>query len=263
MLYERKNPLNVFGSQVQHTSLGAPVGVSMSSQLMELLRDITAQINLRDAGVLTPWASRVGDLEWREIKPDTNIATFEITDKDIQLIQETVLFGQRLPFVGVLSGQYLSESELDKVLTDSPYEWYETIAVYRQDDSNPVPPILFFYWLKSRTEDELVRGTKKTAEQAANGMFGRLVYAQQVPVASSTLRQPPAISFAEAFGIQEPDPLAPEPTVVTTRVPTTVNPEPEKETVQQATVTQYALPVLLGLGVAVSTAYLFRKAGIK
>src|SRR5690606_12020973 len=135
MLYERKNPLNVFGSQVQHTSLGAPVGVSMSSQLMELLRDITAQINFRDAGVLTPWASRVGDLEWREIKPDTNISTFEITDKDIQLIQETVLFGQRLPFVGVLSGQYLSESELDKVLTDSPYEWYETIAVYRQDDS--------------------------------------------------------------------------------------------------------------------------------
>jgi hypothetical protein len=263
MLYESKKPLNTFGSQAKHTSLGAPEGVAMSTQLAELLRDLTSQVGLRDAGVLTPWGARKSDLDWQEVKPDTNIATFEITDRDIQTARDTVLFGQQLPFLGVLSGHLQSSSELQSILDGSPYEWYETLAVYRQDDKNSVPNILFFHWLKARPEDQIGR-TSKSMDAVASEMFGRLLFAQQVPLEGSTIRSAPAVSFSQAFNTQEPDPLAPEPVTIEPLPSlqptiTTTNPTPVEPAKTQPK--ELVLPILVGFFVAASTVYVLRKAG--
>lgn len=203
MNFEKFEPLNVFGSQAQFSSLGAPPGAAISPQVAELLRDLTTSLGLPDAGVVTPWAGRLGDLEWKEIvSPDTNIATFELTDAKIAEATE-VLFGQPLPFVTVLTGELQAVSELHRILEESPYELFETQAVYRQDDSDPVPRILFLHWLRVKDVPDIPR-TAKNMNLVASDMHGQLRFSQQVPVGTSTIRpNPPAISFQEALAAQE------------------------------------------------------------
>jgi hypothetical protein len=151
---------------------------------------------------------------------------------------------------------------LQAILDGSPYEWYETLAVYRQDDKNPVPNILFFHWLKARPEDQIGR-TSKSMDAVASE-FGRLLFAQQVPLEGSTIRSAPAVSFSQAFNIQEPDPLAPEPVTIEPLPSlqptiTTTNPTPVEPAKTQPK--ELVLPILVGFFVAASTVYVLRKAG--
>lgn len=268
MPYEISKQRKSLGSALPYDGVGVPWGVPLSTQLAEMLRDLTGQLRLPEMGVLTPWATRISDLQWKEItKPDTNIATFRIDDAAIQAAQQTVLFGQRLPFLTVLTGQLQNNAELERILDGSMYELFETQAVYRQDDSNAVPNILFLHWLRVLPEEQIPR-SPKAMNQVASDMFGQLLYSQQVPVESSTLRAAPSISFAQAFGVQEPDPLfqpqvLPAPTAVQTLPPSSSMPSASPQT--QASVAPgggLMLPLLFGVVSAVSTAY-FAKRWLK
>lgn len=265
MLYEISKPLRSLGSTVPFEGIGAPFGVSLSNQLAELLRDITGQLALPEMGVLTPWATRKGDLQWTEIsKPDTNIATFRIDDAAIKEAQNTVLFGQRLPFLTVLTGQLQTTTELKSILDGSMYELFETQAVYRQDDQDAIPNILFLHWLRVLPEDQIPRSSK-SMNQVAGEMLGQLLYSQQVPVESSTTRAAPAITFAQAFGVQEPDPIF-QPTVTTPVVPSSVPPASTTSAPVQTTSQagmglsgSMILPILCGVVSAVSTVYVMKR----
>lgn len=262
MPYEISKQRKSLGSALVYEGVGVPWGVPLSTQLAEMLRDLTGQLGLQEMGVLTPWATREGDLKWKEIsKPDTNIATFRIDDAAIQAAQQMVLFGQRLPFLTVLTGHLQNTAELEAILDGSMYELFETQAVYRQDDSDAVPNILFLHWLRVLPEDQIPR-TPKAMNKVASDMRGQLLYSQQVPVEASTLRAAPAVSFSQAFGVQEPDPLF-QPQVLP---PTSVQPLPSTSTTvpaqNQASVASggnLMLPLLFGVVSAVSTAYLAKR----
>ncbi len=263
MPYEISKQRKSLGSALPMDSVGVPWGVSLSTQLAEMLGDLTGQLGLVEIGVLTPWATRKSDLKWQEItKPDTNIATFRIDDAGIQAAQQTVLFGQRLPFVTVLTGQLQTTTELEQSLNGSMYELYETQAVYRQDDSEEVPNVLFLHWLRVLPEDQMPR-SPKGLDKVASEMHGQLSYSQQVPVESTTLRAPPAVTFAQAFGVQEPDPLF-QPTVMTStpvmqQVPS-VPADLQPGQVTSANVGGGILvPLLIGVVSAVSTVYVVKR----
>jgi hypothetical protein len=176
-------------------------------QVAELLRDIALQLNLPEAGVVTPWATRKSDLDWQEISnPDTNIAMFGITDAKIQEAS-VVLFGQPIPFVTVFTDSPLTISDIERIAEDSNYDLFETQAVYSQADSDPIPKIQFVHWFRVKDiSDQLTRSSKRM-EAVAQEMRGTLLFSQQVPVGNSTIRQPPGISFEDAFDLQQQTPI--------------------------------------------------------
>lgn len=205
MNFEHFTPIKPLGSTVSFSALGVPPGVSVQPQLAELLRDVTEALSLPEAGIVTPWAGRQGDLAWKEIQtPDTNVALFQLTDAKIAEASN-VLFGAPLPFVAVFTDSLLSISELERIAEDSPYDLFETQAVYRQSDQQPVPKVFFLHWLRVKDEPDIPRDAKNM-DLVAQQMRGKLVFGQQVPVEGSTIRQPPSVSFEEAFRT-EPEPV--------------------------------------------------------
>lgn len=267
MPYEISKQRKSLGSALQFSGVGVPWGVSLSTQFAEMLNDLAGQLGLAEMGVLTPWATRTSDLQWQEItKPDTNIATFRIDDAGIQTAQEMVLFGQRLPFLTVLTGQLQTITELEQILDGSMYELYETQAVYRQDDSAAVPNVLFLHWVRVLPEEQISRSSK-SMNKVASEMHGQLLYSQQVPVEATTLRAPPSVPFAQAFGVQEPDPLF-QPTVlpapsVQPMPSQSPSPSPSPSMLSTNSATSVGggmvLSIVIGVLSAVSTAYVVKR----
>lgn len=198
-LYEKSTSHSPLGKSVRMNAVGAPSGTSMSPQLLELLRDLPDQLGLPKVGLSTPWAGRISDLDWQEInKPDTNVQTFSLLDTDLLRAQQT-LFGQPLPFVVIKTLKPVPRSTIETALIGSPYEFFETQAVYRQDDPNPIPRIEFLHWVRRRPLDE--EGGKPMVK-VADQVGGDLQYGQQVPVENTTFREPPAVPFQQAFDAQ-------------------------------------------------------------
>lgn len=253
-LYESTTPLNAFGSQVEHKAIGAPPGTSMEQQMAELLRDLPQQLSLPGVGISTPWAGRTGDMEWKEIsQPDTNVQTFLIRDEDLRNVDQ-VLFGQPIPFLVIKTLDPVTRAKLESALLGSAYEMFETQAVYRQDDPNPVPRIEFFNWVRRVPLEE--EGSKSMQQVAAEA-GGDLLYGQQVPVEGTTSREPPAISFQQAFDQQFLAPTEPMPADVPAE-----DPEPGQQAPVPRSPAQMPFwgPLLVAGAVATATVVLARGA---
>lgn len=250
MNFEHYTPMGKFGSVSDFSALGVPPGASVQPQVAELLRDVAEALGLPKAGVVTPWAGREGDLAWKEItSPDTNVALFQITDAKIAEATD-VLFGTPLPFVVVLTKAPASIPELQRVVRDSPYDLFETQAVYRQDDTQPVPDIYYLHWLRVKDVADIPRDAK-SMDIVAQDMRGDLMFGQQVPVESSTVREAPAISFEDALQTDVSEP------VEDTEPPVQETPsQPPEVSVQK---TSWVGPIAVGAGVLAATIAIGRK----
>lgn len=244
MIYELQNSIEPLGSAVQQRNLAAPPGTSMELQLVELLKNFPVDLALPQVTVVTPWADRQSDLDWQEItKPDTNISLFSIDDAKIKRATE-VNFGQPLPFVTVFSDRVKPLVEVSESLSESPYELYQTHAVYRQDDGAVVPKIHYLYWLRRRPAE--AGKTPKSMDQVAKELLGYLTFSQQVPVEGTSLRSAPDVSFQEALETEK-TPVQPVPPV---------QPEPEPLPVVQSEVRpayQWLGLLLVGAATAAGT----------
>lgn len=221
-LYEPHVPTQSRGSVLGYASLGSPPGVLLPATLETLLQDLVGTLGWTSAGVYTPWAMRSGDAVWVDIgSPETNIATFAINEAAVKQAQQ-VLFGTQLPFVLVLTSNLQPITKLQEILEDAPYDLFQTQAVYNQADSKTVPTVSYVHWLRAKDVDEQPRYPKSLDTVAAEMGAGRLMYGQQVPVETSTLRTPP-VSFSTVLAQQSAPPVVSPgwPTTTTPTVPTT------------------------------------------
>jgi hypothetical protein len=222
MIYEQSRALNTFGPQVEFNALAAPASVAVSPVMGELLRNLTDQLGLKQVAVYTPWATQQGDLDWQEIsRPDTNVAVFAINDPEVNKASE-LMFGAPLPFLTILTPHLITRGEAEAMLLGSPYEFYETQAVYNQGDSKVVPSIKFLHWVRRL---DIGEGGNKSMSAVADSLHGLLMFAQQVPVEGSTIREIPPTSFDEALRTQL-GPIAPEPGPIPGPGPVPVPPSP-------------------------------------
>lgn len=197
MLYERIGQVSPLGINRSFDAVGVAPGASVSAEFLELLRDIPSLLQLPQVGVSTPWAGQVSDFEWKEIhNPDTNIQTFSIRDNDLANAA-TKLFGNAFPFLILKTLDPVPVTVLKLALSTTGYELFETQAVYRQDDPNPVPRIEFFHWIRFKNE-----GGGLFLEAIAQGLSADLLYGQQVPVGPTTVRSKPVMPFIQAFNAQ-------------------------------------------------------------
>src|SRR5260221_9345263 len=179
-------------------SVPAPPGTSLGQMAAQgLFAEISDALHLTPLGIFTPWASRTGDLDWEEIPhPDTNVMAWALTDDQIAAAQQ-VTFGAPIPFVAVLSKRAMTATAVASMWEGTAYSPYETQAVYRQDDREPVPTIYYLHWGERIDMAALPKRVLAIGPRAAD-MGGALVFAAQIPSQGSTTRPAPSVSYASA-----------------------------------------------------------------
>jgi hypothetical protein len=229
----------------------APPGTSLGQMdAASLFSEIVSALQLRPLGLVTPWATRKGDLEWEEIiNPDTNIQLWGLTDGQINAATQ-VTFGSPLPFVVVVTRLPLTTSDVAKMWEGTAYAPYETQAVYRQDDAKPVPTMYFAHWGERIDISKLPQKTL-AIEPRAKAVGGDLVFAAQVPVSRSDHNPPPG-TFRQAYDIQ----------LATTGYAAAKPPAPGPQPIPLAPAPDEPLrlgvPIALGLGAAALGFFLWR-----
>lgn len=230
----------------------APAGTSLGqTDVASILAEVATALSLNPVGIYTPWATRTGDLTWEEIKnPDTNIALYQITDDQVNAVPQ-ITFGSPLPFVGIVTKNPLTETQVAAMWDGTAYEPYQTQAIYRLDDAKDVPTLYFLHWGSRIDSDSPLQRSLAIGPKAASAN-GSMVFAAQVPFTPSTARSgPPPLSFNDALTSQMAAASAP----AQAQIPVTAPAAPAAPVATAAPTARSNVPVALavgaGLGVAV------------
>ncbi len=195
-MFERSKPQQVFGSYIEQESLPLPEGQSLSQGLLDNISELPEELRLQLVGLVTPWAKQKDDSEWEEVvAPKWNIEISNIQESQVRQAFHK-LHGQPLPYLGILSKHLPTRTEIEDALAGTDYEFYETIAVYSQKDSQHVPDIRFFHWISSKALGERKFHSLSVAVRA---LQGALVFAERVPYLTTSTRGHPAINFNSAI----------------------------------------------------------------
>ena len=141
--------------------------------------------NAPKVGVFTPWAEQKSDMVWEEITPDTNVALFELGP----VLGLLGSLGMGHPgYVAILTTTPLTSGMAKAVYAGTPYKLDSVQAVYAQI-SGGAEKMAFLYWGTQRDPSDGAGGPGDLATAAAS-VAGRLVFAQQLAIGSSSVRPP-------------------------------------------------------------------------
>jgi hypothetical protein len=186
----------------------APPGTVLPPGLpgLEMFGSIVQALGLKEVGLYTPWAARESGVEWEEVDqpPDTNVVAFSVNQQALNAAQ-SVTFGQPLPFIAIITSGMPTPSQVESAFDLSPYTFYQTQAVYRQDDKAAVPRIYLMHWGEYRKPGDAMFN-KGSIDQAAAKLAGASVYASQVDYKTTAQRTPPSQPFATVIGQAGPAP---------------------------------------------------------
>lgn len=199
-MFEGSRPHQVFGSVVE-SALPLPSGQSLSPALLQAVSDLPIQLNLKEIGHITPWAIQFGGIGWEAVdRPSENLRLYQMPPEKIRE-GFNKLFGQPIPYLGIITRSLPTQAEIERALSGTDYELYETQAAYSQADRKDTPDILFFHWVSLRP-----LGTKagKSMKAALAAMNGALVFAEREPFFDTAKRAHPSVPFIEAFNSRMP-----------------------------------------------------------
>jgi hypothetical protein len=201
MLYVPTKERSPFGSVIGIGAAFFPPGVTVpGAEGLDVFEGLMQQ--LQPLGVYTPWATRVGSMDWSLISqpPDTNIAVGKLDDS---LYRQTLSigFGAPLPFIGVHTPALPTPSQIEDAFVGTPYSLYETQAVYDQRDTDEPPKITFLHWLQIRAPTDTNTGNASLSTAAAK-INGKLVALMQIGYTDSKSRDIPLDSFQTVFDAQ-------------------------------------------------------------
>jgi hypothetical protein len=209
--YEATRAINPLSDSVGVGAIVAPPGVQPSSSSgFTLFDQLIEQLQLPTIGIYTPWGGREG-MDWMEVRqpPDTNIVVAGLNDQTWTAAQ-TLSMGASLPWIGVLADRTPSTQELVQAAVGTPYEFFQTQAVYAQEDASEPPTIRFLHWFRLRDPGD-ENGGSTGPSAIATAVNGQLVFAAQVNYSTSAQRVPPQMPFSEALAAQFPGQATPEP----------------------------------------------------
>lgn len=190
-----------FGTVVGVGAAFFPPGVSIpGAEGLDVFEGLMQQ--LKPMGVYTPWATRMGSMDWEVVSqpPDTNVVAGKIDDSLYQKILG-IGFGAPLPFIGVYTTKLPTQSQIEDAFVGTPYSFYETQAVYNQQDTGEPPKIAFLHWLQLRQPTDSNNGTSSLSA-AAHKISGQLLALMQMGYTDTKSREIPADSFETAFASQ-------------------------------------------------------------
>jgi hypothetical protein len=154
--------------------------------------------NAPKVGVYTPWAEQKSDMVWEEIAhPDTNVALFELGP--VLGLLGSLGMGQP-GYIAILTTTPLTSGMAKAMYAGTPYKLDSVQAVYPQVTGG-AEKIAFLYWGTQRDPSDGAGGPGDVATAAAS-VVGKLVFAQQLAIGSSSVRPPAAPgTFEPAYEI--------------------------------------------------------------
>lgn len=200
-LYVPTTERSPLGSVIGIGAAFFPPGVQIpGAQGLDVFDHLMEQ--LQPMGLYTPWATRVGSMDWTVVQqpPDTNIVVGALDDS----LYKQVLgmgFGAPLPFVVVHTTKLPSAEQIRDAVVGTAYEFYETQAVYGQRDASDPPKITFLHWLSLRKPEDS-QGGAGSLTGAAQKIGGQLGAAMQVGYTDTKMRPVPTEAFEVAFASQ-------------------------------------------------------------
>lgn len=159
-------------------------------------------------GTFTPWGKFVPaptplgyQIMPLSAPPDTNILCFQFSE--VAQLLASLGFAQPA-FLAILTTQPLRPDDVAVALRGTPYGLFDApIAVYAQADPSGIPTMMFFYWIRLRDPGD-PEGGSESVSSAAGSVGGALLFAQQVPVETSTSRQAPVADVSAVASVQQP-----------------------------------------------------------
>jgi len=197
---------------MQGEAVAAPPGVTLPpGDPMALIGDLLSQLNLQEFAVLSPWGGRTSDTNWYGMptRPTTNISVAPLSDDLLRMVPQ-ITFGTPLSFLAILTPLVRCTSAgcavdtmntVAGVFRGSPYEFFETAAVYDQADAGEPPKIKLLHWGRIRGAGDPDGGTA-SMQSVAQSLGGQLVFATQVNYDLSTSRSWPSTPFLTALNSQ-------------------------------------------------------------
>ena len=184
--YETKalQPFNGIGA------LGAPM--TMNDEATQAMASLFA--TLSPPTTVIPWAvldESTG--QWSSGAPSYRYQLYLVNAAALDTAQR-MAFGQPVGFVCVLDA--VAHARPSDLFDGTPWEYFETDAVYDESDAGDPPRIKFLYWGKLRDEGA-VQGTASTLEAQVKTIGGQLVYPLNLSVTG--MRPLPATSFDVAL----------------------------------------------------------------
>jgi hypothetical protein len=188
--------------------VAAPPGAQLPGNVpTDILAQLATALRMTDLGVYTPWAVRSGNMSWDAVRqpPETNVAVAALTDPMLAAAV-TMTFGSPVPFVGILCNVsratgIRTQQEIEAAFSGTPYELFETSAVYSQADAGEPPTIQLLHWARIRNQGDS-DGGGAGMESVARLLGGRLVFAMQANYDSTRQRGVPATLFQSALDTQ-------------------------------------------------------------
>jgi hypothetical protein len=217
-LYVPARPEAGIGGGLGQDGVIAPPGVPASGgDALSMLGSIVSQLRLPEVGVFTPWGGREGDLDWfaAKLPPSTNISLAELPREALELFT-SLNFGAPLSWIAVhapLAVPVPTTDQVQSAFVGTPYEFFETVAVYSQRDPKEPPKISLLHWARLRSAGDPEAG-RILLHDAAHRLGGKVMLAMQVNYDTTKLREPPATPFLDALHSQigvAPLPAPPKP----------------------------------------------------
>lgn len=196
---------------VSSGALPLPPGTSVALLDPQIFLEALEKLGLKATGLVTPWATRTSDVSWMAVQqpPSMNVILYGINDATLGMIHQAT-FGHLMPFVAVHSSSPGNVSGVSQAFSGTRYQFYETQAVYAQQQGGPsVPAATYLHWAKVRDPSDREMGTG-SLDQVASALGGSLCLGFQADYKTTALRSPPGLTFEQASQPAIPGPVAPE-----------------------------------------------------
>lgn len=177
-----------------------PYSVGAVEQTMSDVAASTIQTLLSNISPLTtviPWATEETANWVPELAPEVRYALYPIDAATLDNVTKAA-FGQPVGFVALLDTVMRAAPE--RLFDGTPWEFFQSQAVFSERDPNEPPTIQFLYWGKLRDQSTST-GSASTLEAKAKAAQTQLVYPITLPI-EGAYRGMPTMSFADALSRQ-------------------------------------------------------------
>lgn len=185
-------PINGLGA------LGAPA--SMNDEATQAILGLLTQ--LQPVATVIPWAT-LDDSSGKWVPSVTSSVRYQLFSVSAAILDtaQRLAFGQPVGFVCVVDG--VRHSQPSDLFDGTPWEYFESDAVFDESEVAEPPKIRFLYWGKLRDEGA-ISGNASTLEAHVKTQGGQLVYPVNLPVSGRPLPTTPFdVAMQRQFGVAQ------------------------------------------------------------
>lgn len=176
----------------------SPIGLGLDQSMVDVAMSTMQSLlsSLRPLVTVIPWATEDGAQWVPSVTPEVRYALYPVDAALLDRVQSAA-FGQPVGFVAVLDTVMRAAPE--NLFDGTPWEYFQSQAVFSELDSGNPPAVRFLYWGKLR-DDLGTKGSSATLEAKVAAAKASLVYPVTLPIEGAA-RGMPTAPFDQAIAV--------------------------------------------------------------